>query len=148
MRKKTIVKILSILLVSIGLTKCLTSKSELEDQAVLEDVVGLKLPKYSLKKYVSDNNLNIHGDFIDTLYIEFESAPPKSLIDNINRDIKEKDSIQCSRWRKYDEHNYRFRASDADGGRVPKCRADEHDWFIELMISDNSKDAAIIYGYS
>ena len=55
MKKKTIVKISCALFLVFGVATCLMSKYELEDQAVLEDVVGMKLPKYSLKKYAADN---------------------------------------------------------------------------------------------
>jgi len=69
-----------------------------------------------------------------------------TLVDNIDKAIKE-DSIHCLRWSKRDEHNFYYTALYGDGGRVPKCRVNDNDWYIELRISDNSKDAVIIYGY-
>ena len=134
------------LLASAGLTGCLPSTSEFEDKAALEDAVGMKLPNFSVKKY-APGMADFHGDYEDTLYIEFETKPSKALIDSINKTIEQSDSVQLSRWRKEDEHNYYYRADSQDGGRVPECRTKQHDWYVVLKLADNSKDAKVIYGY-
>jgi hypothetical protein len=73
--------------------------------------------------------------------------PSKQFIDSVNERVVADTIGDYKRWLKQGEHNYRFQASYGNGGRTPKCRKGQHDWFIYLVFSDNSKEGIISYGY-
>ena len=122
----------------------LPDSTEFDDKATLEDVMEMSLPNYKIKRHVVDNSFDIHGDFYDTIYIEFDNIPSKAFIDSVNHKVN---AAEDKRWSKRDEHRYRFQARYEDGGRTPKCREKENCWYIILEFSDNSKEAIINYGY-
>ena len=122
----------------------LPDSTEFDDKATLEDVMEMSLPNYKIKRHVVDNSFDIHGDFYDTIYIEFDNIPSKAFIDSVNHKVN---AAEDKRWSKQDEHRYRFHAMYEDGGRTPKCREKQNDWIICLEFSDNSKEAIINYGY-
>ena len=121
--------------------------SEFDDKATLEDVMEMQLPNYKVKKFISDPIIDCHGDFSDKIVIEFEEIPSKQFIDNVNQRVIADTLRDDKRWLKHDEHRYTFQACYGDGGRTPKCRKGQHDWFITLDFSDNSKEGIINYGY-
>lgn len=56
--------------------------------------------------------------------------PSKQFIDSVNERVVADTIGDYKRWLKQGEHNYRFQASYGNGGRTPKCRKGQHDWFI------------------
>lgn len=121
--------------------------SEFDDKSTLEDVMEMELPNYKVKKYISDPFIDCHGDFSDKIVIEFDEMPSKEFIDSVNQRVVADTIGDYKRWLKHGEHNYRFQASYGNGGRIPKCRKGQHDWFIYLDFSDNSTEGIINYGY-
>lgn len=107
----------------------------------------MPLPNYKVKRYVADPIIDCHGDFSDKIYIEFDSIPSQTFIDSVNHKVYADKEKEYKRWLKHDEHRYTFQASYGDGGRTPRCREGQHDWFITLEFSDNSKEGTIEYGY-
>ncbi len=103
----------------------------------------MSLPNYKVKRYVAGWG-DLHGDFIDTIYIEFDNILSQAFIDSVNHKVN---AAENKRWSKRDEHRYKFQAWYEDGGRTPKCMEKQDDWFIDLDFSDNSKEAIIVYGW-
>ena len=121
----------------------LPDSTEFDDKATLEDVIEMSLPNYKVKRYVA-GIADLHGDFDDSIYIEFDNIPSKAFIDSVNHKVN---AAEDKRWSKRDEHRYKFQAWYEDGGRTPKCREKANCWYIILDFSDNSKEAVINYGY-
>ena len=124
----------------------LPDSTEFDDKATLEDVMEMSLPNYKVKRYVA-GIADLHGDFDDSIYIEFDNIPSKAFIDSVNHKVDADKEKENKRWLKHNEHRYRFQARYEDGGRTPKCREGQHDWFISFEFSDNSKEGIIEYGY-
>ena len=124
-----------------------SNSSEFDDKATLEDVMEMQVPNYKVKRYVADPVIDCHGDFADKIYIEFDSILPQAFIDSVNHKVDADKEKENKRWLKHNEHRYRFQARYEDGGRTPKCREGQHDWFISFEFSDNSKEGIIEYGY-
>lgn len=124
----------------------LPDSTEFDDKATLEDVIEMSLPNYKVKRYVAGWG-DLHGDFIDTIYIEFDNILSQAFIDSVNHKVDEDEEKEHGRWSKLDEHQYTFYATYGDGGRTPKCMEKQDDWFIDLDFSDNSKEAIIVYGW-
>ena len=144
MKKKIILTFLLVLVVYIGCTQM--SYSEFDDKRTLEDVMEMHIPDYHVKKYVNDRTLDFHGDFSDSIYIEFDSIPSKAFIDSVKMRVKADEGKEHQRWLNRG-HKYRFQALHRDGGKVPKCREGQSDWAITLDFSDNSTKAVIAYWY-
>ena len=121
----------------------LPDSTEFDDKATLEDVMEMSLPNYKVKRYVA-GIADLHGDFDDSIYIEFDNIPSKAFIDSVNHKVN---AAENKRWSKQNEHRYSFEARYEDGGRTPKCREKANCWYIILEFSDNSKEAIINYGY-
>ena len=120
--------------------------TEFDDKATLEDVMEMPLPNYKVKRYVA-GLADLHGDFTDTIYIEFDNIPSQAFIDSVNHKVDADEEKEHKRWLKRDEHQYIFQAMYGDGGSTPKCREKDNDWYINLEFSDNSPKAIIEYGY-
>ena len=120
---------------------------EFDNKDTLENIMEIQLPNYKVKKYISDSSIDIHGDYCDTICIEFDSLPSKAFIESVKRKVELDKNKEHKRWLKHDEHQYRFQASDGDGGNTPKCRQRKKDWFVSLDFSDNSRDAILVNGY-
>ena len=146
MKKKIIIAFCIGIVLYIGCS-LLPDSTEFDDKATLEDVMEMSLPNYKVKRYVADNSFDIHGDFIDTIFIEFDNIPSKAFIDSVNHKVDADKEKSDKRWLKEDEHQYRFQAMYGDGGRTPKCREKANDWFINFEFSDNSKEGIIEYGH-
>lgn len=131
----------------LGLLFGCSSNPEFKNREELEDVVEMRLPNYKVKKYYEDTSFDIHGDYSDSLLIEFDNMPSKAFIEKVNKMVEQDSGKTEKRWLKKDEHRYRFQARYGDGGRVPKCREGRSDWHISMDFSDNSKSAVIVYGY-
>ncbi|MBR1932957.1 MAG: hypothetical protein IJ841_04640 [Prevotella sp.] len=121
--------------------------TEFDDKSTLEDVMEMRIPDYQIKRYVADPIIDCHGDFCDKIEIEFNNIPSESFIDSVNKKVKVDKNKVPKRWLRHGEHNYHFQASYGDGERTPKCRKGQHDWFIRLDFSDDSREAVIEYGY-
>jgi len=131
----------------LGLLFGCSSNPEFKNREELEDVVEMRLPNYRVKKYYEDTSFDIHGDYSDSLLIEFDNMPSKAFINEVNKKVeqdKDKDN-ENKRWYKDAEHKYRFQAMYGEGRRVPKCREGQNDWLIRLEFSDTSKTALIEY---
>lgn len=146
MKRKTIVACFMAIGLYIGCSLSPQS-SEFDDKATLEDVMEMPLPNYKVKRYVADPIIDCHGDFCDKIYIEFDSIPSQTFIDSVNHKVDADHEPVYKRWLKHDEHRYTFQTRYRDGGRTPKCREGQHDWFIHLDFSDNSTEGIIEYGY-
>ncbi|MBO4662659.1 MAG: hypothetical protein J5630_08180 [Bacteroidaceae bacterium] len=141
----------TIIVCCIGIVLCLgcsftPSKSEFDDKAILEDVMEMQLPNYKVKRY-GTYSPTFHGDFINRIYIEFDSIPSQTFIDSVNLRVAAEHDPVHRRWLKHGEHQYRFQSIDDDGGRTPKCREGEVDWIINFEFSNNCREAVIEYGY-
>jgi uncharacterized protein YbaA (DUF1428 family) len=121
--------------------------SEFDDKGTLEDAMGMEIPNYKVKEYISDPIIDCHGDFSDKIVIEFEEIPSKQFIDSVNQRVVADTLRNDKRWLKFDEHRYCFQACYGDGGRTPKCRKGQQDWLITLDFSDNSTEGIINYSY-
>ena len=130
-----------------GLLAGCSATPQFENSKDMEDVVGMELPSYKMKKYIEDSSMDIHGDYDDSLIVEFDCLPSKAFIEKVNNMVEQDSGKTEKRWLKEDEHRYRFQASYGDGGRVRKCREGRSDWHISMDFSDNSKSAVIVYGY-
>jgi hypothetical protein len=147
MNRKAIVTCCTCLIIYIGCS-LLPNHSEFDDKATLEDVMEMEIPNYKIKKYISDSHIDFHGDFCDSIIVEFEKIPSKRFIDKVNQRVAaDAKKREYKRWLKHGKHQYRFQACYGDGGRTPKCREGKHDWAICLNFSDNSKKGVIEYWY-
>ena len=61
--------------------------SEFDDKGTLEDAMGMEIPNYKVKEYISDPIIDCHGDFSDKIVIEFEEIPSKQFIDSVNQRV-------------------------------------------------------------
>ena len=109
----------------------------------LEDIVGMPLPAYKEVKVLLNPYFTWQGDCNDSIYIEFDSIPSAEFIGRIKAEIDSYDSTSVRRWSQEGEHTYHYSAAVDDGGRVPECLKDRHDWIRKLTLSDTSKRALI-----
>jgi hypothetical protein len=121
--------------------------SEFDDKAALEEFMEIQIPNYEVKEYISDNSIDIHGDFTDKINIEFDSIPSRTFIDRVKCKVNEDKNKEEKRWLTDGKHGYTFQASYGDGGKVPNSRKEQDDWFVRLDFYDNSKKAVIEYGH-
>ena len=113
------------------------------EESQLEDIVGMPLPAYKEVKVLLNPYFTWQGDCNDSIYIEFDSIPSAEFIGRIKAEIDSYDSTSVCRWSRKDEHTYIYSAMVDDGGRVPECLKDRHDWVRKLTLSDTSKCALI-----
>lgn len=82
--------------------------SEFDDKGTLEDAMGMEIPNYKVKEYISDPIIDCHGDFSDKIVIEFEEIPSKQFIDSVNQRVVADTLRNDNRWLKHGKHQYRF----------------------------------------
>ena len=73
----------------LGLLFGCSSNPEFKNREELEDVVEMRLPNYRVKKYYEDTSFDIHGDYSDSLLIEFDNMPSKAFINEVNKKVEQ-----------------------------------------------------------
>lgn len=66
-----------------GLLAGCSATPQFENSKDMEDVVGMELPSYKMKKYIEDSSMDIHGDYDDSLIVEFDCLPSKAFIEKL-----------------------------------------------------------------
>ena len=72
-----------------GLLAGCSATPQFENSKDMEDVVGMELPSYKMKKYIEDSSMDIHGDYDDSLIVEFDCLPSKAFIEKVNKMVEQ-----------------------------------------------------------
>lgn len=122
--------------VLVCLTACgpLDVKPEAWPTDRIERITGVRIPEYKVTKaFIGPTSFN--GDFVDSLYIEFETLPSDELFEKM-------DSLNWYR----EGDKYSFSTSWGNGSPAPEGENDEEDRFFEIELTKGEKTGIIVYG--
>ena len=83
-----------------GLLAGCSATPQFENSKDMEDVVGMELPSYKMKKYIEDSSMDIHGDYDDSLIVEFDCLPSKAFIEKVNKMVEQDSGKTEKRFKK------------------------------------------------
>jgi hypothetical protein len=106
----------------------------------IERITGIKVPEFKIIK-VDEGERHFTGDYIDTLFIEFETVPSDELFDNIDQMIE----TTTTKWEKHDER-YTFSTFWGNGYPAPDGESEAADGIFSITITKGEKRGKIISG--
>lgn len=108
----------------------------------IERITEVRVPEYKVTKYIIGGT-TFKGDYIDSLFIEFESLPADELFEKI-------DSIRASKehsaWYTSDSIHYSYYKLWGNGRPAPKGEDPNADRIFEIEITKGEKAGIIVCG--
>lgn len=124
---------------------CLTSCHEYTPEKWptdrIERISGVRVPEYKVTKAI-EGPTSFNGDYIDTLYIEFETMPSGEMFGQIDEMIE----AGHPGWHKKG-NQYSFTAIWGNGSPAPEGENEEDDRHFFLIITKGEKNGIITCGW-
>ena len=106
----------------------------------IERITGIKVPEFKIIK-VDEGERHFTGDYMDTLFIEFETVPSDELFDNIDQMIE----TTKTKWEKHDD-SYTFSTFWGNGYPAPDGESEAADGIFSITITKGEKKGEILSG--
>ena len=112
----------------------------LDNPTKIEEAIGIRLPDFTVKKYIPQDTLHFTGDFVDSLIIEFKDKLPNEVFDSFEH--------EAAKIGKSDGEDFCRINIDVDsmGLRYSNPRIFNHDEFISITLWRDSLNGVITYG--
>ncbi len=106
----------------------------------IERITKVKIPDYEVTRFAYGPS---GIDFVDTIFIEFESVPSDEMFEKIDELIA---TDSASRWFTKDSIHYQFDTWWGNGVPAPEGESEDDDTTFALYISKGERTGVIVFG--